>query len=204
MTIDSLDCIGDVAEDFEDNLLKNFLDIPLWNGREVEYLTKILEREFLIAFIHSFSNRLEINKPDSFLEANIENLYPNNLKNWEFDKEAPQNFCSERVTIAEGQGASENENSEAKPTQSKTNSSSCLGITTRFIFDLSVPRNVDPNVSMHPEISLLNMEELSALIEMRQRKNLLEINQAETIILKNVQRYLILFQQKEKRVFACA
>ena len=56
-------------------------------------------------------------------------LYPNNLKNREFDKKGPQNFCSERATIAERQGASENKNSEANPTQSKTNSSSCLGIT---------------------------------------------------------------------------
>jgi hypothetical protein len=34
-------------------------------------------------------------------------LYPNNLKNWKFDKKAPQNFCLERMTIAERQGMSE-------------------------------------------------------------------------------------------------
>jgi hypothetical protein len=39
-------------------------------------------------------------------------LYPNNLKTWEFGKKAPQNFYSEQATIAERQGASENENSE--------------------------------------------------------------------------------------------
>jgi hypothetical protein len=55
-------------------------------------------------------------------------LYPNNLNNWEFGKKAPQNFYSEQATIAERQGASENENSEVKPTQPKTNFSSCLGI----------------------------------------------------------------------------
>jgi len=55
-------------------------------------------------------------------------LYRNNLKNWDFGKEAPQNFDSERATIAERQGASENQNSEEKPTQSKTDSSSCFGI----------------------------------------------------------------------------
>ncbi|HEX4840283.1 MAG TPA: hypothetical protein VFU89_07585 [Rhabdochlamydiaceae bacterium] len=37
-------------------------------------------------------------------------VYPNNLKNREFDKKGPQNFCSERVTIAEKQGTSENKN----------------------------------------------------------------------------------------------
>ena len=60
-----------------------------------------------------------------------EMLYPNNLKNREFGKEAPQNFCSERATIAERQGASKNKNSEIKPTPPKTNSSSCLGIDSK-------------------------------------------------------------------------
>ena len=55
-------------------------------------------------------------------------IYPNNLKSWEFDKEAPQNFRPDLVTIAERQGTSEDGNSEAKPTRSKTNISSCLGI----------------------------------------------------------------------------
>jgi shikimate kinase len=56
------------------------------------------------------------------------NLYRNNLKNREFGKEAPQNCDSDLVTIAEGQGTSENHNSEAKPTQPKPDSSGCFGI----------------------------------------------------------------------------
>ena len=59
-------------------------------------------------------------------------LYRNNLKNREFDKEAPQNFCSERATIAERQGASENKNCEVKPTPSKTDYSGCFGMETFF------------------------------------------------------------------------
>jgi glutamyl-tRNA reductase len=74
---------------------------------------------------------------------------------------------------------------------------------TRLIFDLSVPRNVDPNLSRHSHLVLLNMEELSALIERKQEKNLLEINRAETLILEGVQRYHQVFYQKEKRAFAC-
>ena len=53
------------------------------------------------------------------------------MKNREFDKEAPQIFCSEQANIAERQGASENEKYEAKPTQSKTDFSCCLGIATQ-------------------------------------------------------------------------
>ncbi len=77
-------------------------------------------------------------------------------------------------------------------------------LDARLVFDLSVPRNVDPSLSRHRKLTLLNMEELSCLIETRQRKNSLEINQAEAIILNGVQRYLYSFRQKEKRVFACA
>ena len=55
-------------------------------------------------------------------------LYLNNLKNGDFDKEAPHNFRLERMTIAERQGMSEDKNFAAKPTPSKTNFSSCLDI----------------------------------------------------------------------------
>ncbi len=55
-------------------------------------------------------------------------LYPKNFVNWEFDKEALQNFDLERVTIAREQGASEDQYFEAKPTPSKTNFGSSLGI----------------------------------------------------------------------------
>jgi glutamyl-tRNA reductase len=74
---------------------------------------------------------------------------------------------------------------------------------TRLTFDLSVPRNVDPSLSRHPHLILLNMEELSSLIERKQEKNLLEINRAETLILEGVQRYHYTFHQKEKRVLTC-
>jgi glutamyl-tRNA reductase len=74
---------------------------------------------------------------------------------------------------------------------------------TRLIFDLSIPRNVDPILSKHPQLVLLNMEELTALIEKKQEKNWVEIHRAETLILEGVQRYHFTFRQKEKRVFAC-
>jgi glutamyl-tRNA reductase len=77
-------------------------------------------------------------------------------------------------------------------------------LEARLVFDLSVPRNVDPSLSRHPYLTLLNMEELSGLIEIRQKKNSLEINRAEAIIFEGVQRHLHSFRQKEKRVFACA
>src|ERR1700722_3846232 len=78
-----------------------------------------------------------------------------------------------------------------------------MNVRTRLIFDLCIPRNVDPSLSRHPQLILLNMEEITALIERKQQKNLLEINRAEILILEAVQRYHTAFCQKEKRVFAC-
>jgi hypothetical protein len=55
-------------------------------------------------------------------------IYPNNLKNREFDKEVPQIFCSEREAVFMNTARSEDEKSGVKPTPSKTDSSGCLGI----------------------------------------------------------------------------
>lgn len=76
-------------------------------------------------------------------------------------------------------------------------------IQTRLIFDLSVPRNVDPHLARHTQITLLNMEELGVMIEQKQQKNLHEISRAEAIILRGVQRYLDSYHQKEKRAYLC-
>src|SRR5579862_1127721 len=55
-------------------------------------------------------------------------IYTTCLKNWEFDKKASQNSDLERATIVRAQGASEDENFEKKPTQSKTHFSDTLCI----------------------------------------------------------------------------
>ncbi len=76
-------------------------------------------------------------------------------------------------------------------------------IQTRLIFDLSVPRNVNPLLSRNPQLVLLNMQQLSAMIESKQEKNLLEIHRSETLILESVQRYHNAFGQREKRACVC-
>ena len=75
-------------------------------------------------------------------------------------------------------------------------------LKTRLIFDLSVPRNVDPSLFRHPQLILLNIEEVNEVIEKKQEKNLLEIERAEVLILENVQRYYQAFHQKDKKVYA--
>lgn len=60
------------------------------------------------------------------VECSEKRLYQN-LKHLEFDKEIPQNYCSELAAIVDGQGASESNSSEAS-TRTKTSSSSCFAI----------------------------------------------------------------------------
>ncbi len=91
-------------------------------------------------------------------------IYPNNLKTSEFGKEGPQNFCSERVTIADRQGASENGDSEVNPTSPKTKSSSCLGINTTQIFSEELERK-EPKVL----ILIIANDDMPALIELQKK-----------------------------------
>ncbi len=74
-------------------------------------------------------------------------------------------------------------------------------LSTRLIFDLSIPRNVDPAISRHPQPLLFNIQQLSAMIERQQRKNLLEINRAEDLIQQSVQLYYFNFLEKDKKLF---
>ncbi|MBS0603711.1 MAG: hypothetical protein JSS60_01595 [Verrucomicrobia bacterium] len=53
MAIDSVDSIGDVADDFDDIDWKEILDLPLWNGREVEQLSRLVQLNFVVSQIHS-------------------------------------------------------------------------------------------------------------------------------------------------------
>lgn len=73
---------------------------------------------------------------------------------------------------------------------------------TRLIIDLSVPRAVDPSLSRHFSMSLLNIEHINAIIEAKQQKNVLQIQGAETILFQLVQRYATGFQSS-KRGYAC-
>ena len=77
-------------------------------GRNLERMTLFIICINSLAMLELGANKLK--------EKVTINVYRNNLKNWNFGKEAPQNFDSERATIAERQGTSENRNSEVKPT----------------------------------------------------------------------------------------
>jgi 2H phosphodiesterase-like protein len=75
----------------------------------------------------------------------MRHLYPNNLKNWEFDKEAPRIFCQKRAAVLLAMAKpwapiAFGKKSEVKPTKSKTNFSSYLGMRYILLFCLLLTR----------------------------------------------------------------
>ena len=72
-------------------------------------------------------------------------------------------------------------------------------VKTRLIFDLGVPRNIDPRVGRSPGVTLLNMEKVGVILEERQRKNQEEISSAELELFTSVHRCLYAFERKQNR-----
>jgi len=67
-----------------------------------------------------------------------------------------------------------------------------------LLIDLSVPRNIDPQLSTHPLISLFNIDQLNK--QLQSRKDALEksLNQAEDMLIEAVDNQIHLFKEKEK------
>lgn len=83
-----------------------------------------------------------------------------------------------------------------------TNASSYLihsrnqGVKTRLIFDLGVPRNVDPHLARHPCLALFNIDELGQILESRQSAHLAAIRQSTILIGEKVLAYTNAFQSR--------
>jgi glutamyl-tRNA reductase len=67
---------------------------------------------------------------------------------------------------------------------------------TRLIFDLGVPRNIDPELARHPHTLLLNMDQIGELLEKRQAKESTNFKQIERAVQYKVRTYTTLFQEK--------
>lgn len=68
--------------------------------------------------------------------------------------------------------------------------------STRLIFDLGVPRNVDPQLARHPQVVLRNMDELGTMLERRQRTEGANIRAIESALQDKVRIYVSLFHEK--------
>ncbi len=73
-----------------------------------------------------------------------------------------------------------------------------------LIFDLSVPRNVDPRLPQHHLLHLFNIEQLAQIIDMERRQHLGEIDEAHRFVEQAVERQAEIYHQKLLRHLTCA
>jgi glutamyl-tRNA reductase len=70
----------------------------------------------------------------------------------------------------------------------------------KVIFDLSVPRNVDPNVIQNPHITLWNIDQLNNMLQHRREKMNTILHSAEQVVAESTENYLYRFQKREYKV----
>ncbi len=70
-------------------------------------------------------------------------------------------------------------------------------IGKKVIFDLSVPRNIDPNVTQDPRIKLWNIDQLNNMLQNRREKMNNILNSAEQVVAESTDNYLHRFKTRE-------
>ncbi len=73
---------------------------------------------------------------------------------------------------------------------------------SKLIIDLSVPRNVDPEINQDPRISLLNIDQLNCLLTERRQQMNQFLYDTEDLVHRFTYTHVDLFLQKEKKVFS--
>lgn len=68
----------------------------------------------------------------------------------------------------------------------------------KILFDLSVPRNVDPNILPSPQITLHNIDQLNALLKNRREKMNDTLQTAEQLVANSSETCQFLFREKER------
>lgn len=79
----------------------------------------------------------------------------------------------------------------------------CSTVKARWIFDLGMPRNVDPKMTFHPHINLFNIEQLAEVVKQKQQKLAIEKGICESWLRASVERYILSYQEKRRRGLAC-
>lgn len=70
-------------------------------------------------------------------------------------------------------------------------------ISHKLVIDLSVPRNVDPQLSLHPQITLLNIDQINRRLKIRRKKMNLSLTHAEELVTQAISQHIKIFQDKE-------
>jgi glutamyl-tRNA reductase len=76
-------------------------------------------------------------------------------------------------------------------------------VMTEQIFDLSMPRTVDPSIANVPSLQLVNMQELIAILQQRQQCNERAMGEATQAIHERAERFFNQFLLKEDRERLC-
>lgn len=67
----------------------------------------------------------------------------------------------------------------------------------KLVIDLCVPRNVDPLLSSHPQINLLNIDQINRTLNIRRQGIAETLSQAEHIVIEAARQQTLLFRQRE-------
>lgn len=76
------------------------------------------------------------------------------------------------------------------------------GIQQKLIIDLCVPRNVDPLVGQHRNITLYNIDQINRALQTRRRMMIRSIAQAENLVSEATRIHSDLFTQKQQKIVA--
>ncbi len=75
----------------------------------------------------------------------------------------------------------------------------------KLIIDLSVPRNVDPDIARQPLLTLLNIDQINKGLHIRKKRLEHSLNLAEDLITQATDQQMLLFKEKEScRLRLCA
>ncbi len=79
-----------------------------------------------------------------------------------------------------------------------------FSIKEKLVMDLCVPRNVDPKLSLHTKITLLNIDQINRLLRIRHRGIMQTISEAEKRIEAATHEHVNRYTQRESKVHMMA
>ncbi|MBS4166488.1 Glutamyl-tRNA reductase [Neochlamydia sp. AcF65] len=70
-------------------------------------------------------------------------------------------------------------------------------IPAKLLIDLGVPRNIDPSVARHTQITLLNIDQINRMLTFRKQKLYEHLTKADQGIIEATKQHIHLFKQKQ-------
>jgi glutamyl-tRNA reductase len=69
----------------------------------------------------------------------------------------------------------------------------------KLVVDLCVPRNVEPKLGRDPRITLLNIDQIDRMLQIRKQRTLHLVSEAREIVIQSAKTQVELFHDREKR-----